>query len=112
MTKKTELIEFGMATVTPSGLKFQGRMFTNTKMIKNQWFLMSQLYGEWEVPVIFKPAAPDSIAILDIKGVEVASTVVVSQISDLDVKEAYFEAFNNLKTRLALQRNSLHDPED
>lgn len=112
MTKKTDTIEFGMAIVTPHGLKFQGRMFTNAKMIKNQWFLMSQLYGEWEVPVIFKPTETDTIALLDIKGVDVASTIEISVVGNVDSREAYFEAFNNLKMQLAIQRNSLHDNDE
>lgn len=112
MTKKTESIEFGMAIVTPHGLKFHGRMFTNAKMIKNQWFLMSQLYGEWEVPVIHNITEPDTIALLDIKGIDIASTVETSQIGDAEVKEAYFEAFNNLKMQLAIQRNSLRDKDE
>ncbi|GAA0852722.1 hypothetical protein GCM10008915_71520 [Bifidobacterium pullorum subsp. gallinarum] len=41
-----ERVKFGIALVTAKGLQFNEKIYTNSQMIKHQWFEHAAKYGE------------------------------------------------------------------
>lgn len=61
-----ELVQFslmptGVATVTTTGLAFQGRFYTCPLAIEERWFDRARQNGRWEVPVSYDPRDMDVV---------------------------------------------------
>ncbi|OAB30298.1 hypothetical protein PMSD_21210 [Paenibacillus macquariensis subsp. defensor] len=97
INKEMHEVGIGLATITANGMLFSGRMYSNELMIKYQWFEHAKNNGEWQMPIVFRPSEPDHILLLDVEGIEVATSIETNVAIDPDVKQAYFDSINNLK---------------
>lgn len=95
-------MSFGLARVTENGLFFNGNLYSNSSMIKYQWFELTKIYGEWEIPVLASKSDPHQIYLWDFQKFEIASAISDNNVltSD-DTRQAYFEVIANLKRELA-----------
>lgn len=105
--KDSDLKEFtmGLALVTGRGIVFNGYTYTNSRMIKSQWFEAAQMNGEWEIPVLYNQAEPDLLLLYDLNGLEVASAVEEQAEINEDTLDAYHEAINELKLRIMKRKD-------
>ncbi|TVY07046.1 hypothetical protein [Paenibacillus cremeus] len=105
MTNKTEEFQFGLATITAIGIKFQDKLYSNAMMIKNQLFHLAQIEGEWQIPVLYMETKPDLLVLLDLSNIAIATAIEVYKIDNPEIRQAYFEAINNLKSQLSHKKN-------
>lgn len=100
-----ERVRVGLALVTAKGLVFNEKTYTNTQMIKYQWFEHAAKFGEWECPIGYIESNPEYIVLFNHEEMEVATSIEVNtSILDEAVLQAYYEGINNLKTRLQIIR--------
>lgn len=95
-------VQFGLATVTGKGVVFNEKVYSNTQMIKNQWFELAQRTGSWTIPVLYNPEEVDHLVLFDMAGLEVASSVEEMPEIEPLVLECYYQALNSLKEKLKL----------
>ncbi|MFC7680304.1 hypothetical protein [Paenibacillus sp. GCM10028914] len=104
---KNERVKFGFALVTAEGLKFNDKIFSNSQMIKHQWFEHAAKYGEWECPIGYIESNLEFIVLFNKEEMEVATAVEINGIlKDEVVLQAYYEGINNLKSRLLSVRDN------
>ncbi|AJY76264.1 hypothetical protein [Paenibacillus beijingensis] len=97
-------IQFGLAMVTPKGLLFNNKFYSNQAMIKSKWFELSEREGNWHVPVLYSPAFPTKLFLFDMNSIEVATAIEhTSSISKEEV-ETYFQVMSNLKELFVEQK--------
>lgn len=95
-------VKFGIALITAKGLQFNEKIYTNSQMIKHQWFEHAAKYGEWECPIGYFESNLEYIFLFDKEEMEVATSVeLIGTFIDESVVQAYYEGINNLKARLA-----------
>ncbi|RED52900.1 TniQ family protein [Cohnella lupini] len=106
--KNALLNEFQMrlASVTGQGIVFNGNVYTNVRMVSNQWFEAAEKNGEWFIPVLYKPENPDFLLLYDMDGLEVASAVDAHEEMDKEIVNAYLETINDLKDRIIKRKDS------
>ncbi|MBP1991187.1 hypothetical protein [Paenibacillus eucommiae] len=100
-------IQFGLATVTSHGLKFRNKLFSNSLMIKNNWFENVALYGEWQVPILYRQSDLTEIMLFDLNEIEVATSIDEPKIVSEEYIQGYFEAIKNIKEQLSQQSKSI-----
>lgn len=94
-------VKFGIALVTAKGLQFNEKLYTNSQMIRHQWFEHAAKYGEWECPIGYIESNLEFIVLFDKEEMEVASSIELNgTLIDENVIQAYYEGINNLKARL------------
>ncbi|MBB3132247.1 hypothetical protein FHS19_006976 [Paenibacillus rhizosphaerae] len=94
-------VKFGIALVTAKGLQFNEKLYTNSQMIRHQWFEHAAKYGEWECPIGYIESNLEFIVLFDKEEMEVASSIELNgTLKDENVIQAYYEGINNLKARL------------
>ncbi|NBD28005.1 hypothetical protein [Paenibacillus glycinis] len=96
-------VEFGFATVTGKGLVFNNKLYSNAQMIKSQWFDLAQRTGSWTIPVLYNPEVEGHLVLLDVGGLEVASSIEEQQVIDPVILESYYSALNSLKERMEIK---------
>jgi hypothetical protein len=99
MNNKSEVKQLGVAIVTARGLFFEGRFYTNSKMIKNKWFEFAAKDGEWFIPILYQPSNQETLVLLDVDTQEVATTVEANLVSPSSELDAYYEKMQSLKER-------------
>ncbi|GGD62782.1 hypothetical protein [Paenibacillus nasutitermitis] len=93
-------LKIGIAKVTPNGLIFNDNVYSSPSMLKSQWFQFADRDGEWELPVLYLTEESNHVFLFDQDKMEIASAVINEvKLSD-EVLQAYYEALNNLKSRL------------
>jgi hypothetical protein len=92
-----ERIEIGLALVSQEGLIFNGKLYSNSMMIKEKWFIKARKQGEWKVPILFDFNTLDEVVVLHL---EVASSIERPIEIQLEVRQVYYEALENLKNQL------------
>lgn len=96
-----ERVKIGLALVTAKGLVFNEKIYTNSQMIKYQWFEHAAKFGEWECPVGYSEASPEYIVLFNHEEMEVATSVEINgTLQNEAILQAYYEGINNLKLRL------------
>ncbi|MGO4731159.1 hypothetical protein [Paenibacillus sp. 2KB_22] len=90
--------DVGIATVTAQGIKFNGRLYTNSAVIKKKWFVLAREEGEWKIPVVYLHNYYEAIIIISLKHQEV-SLATWFNVRDLNLKEVehYHKKLNQLK---------------
>ncbi|KAA8745352.1 hypothetical protein [Paenibacillus sp. UASWS1643] len=90
--------DIGIATVTAQGIIFNGRLYTNSAVIKKKWFVLAREEGEWKIPVVYLHNYYEAIIIISIKHQEVSLATCVN-VRDLNLKEVehYHKKINQLK---------------
>jgi hypothetical protein len=88
----------GFATVSATGLLFNGLVYTNAKMIKYKWFEHAAIDGEWQIPIFYQPQDISKIILFDLNAMEVATTV--RKPSESHNTLGYQDALRNLKEQI------------
>lgn len=97
----------GLATVSNLGLQFNGIIYSNSSMLKHNWFELAGKQGSWQIPIFYNPSDPSTVMFFDLDSVELATSIEnTSNITD-EMKLLYFDAINFLKERLYDSRNNL-----
>lgn len=104
MQRDNNDVLFGLATVTGQGILFNDRVYSNTQMIKHQWFELAQKTGSWTIPILFNPAESEHVFILDMGGLEVASSLEKGPEVEPVILESYYQALNVLKEQIRLKK--------
>lgn len=106
INKMKSEIRVGLATVSRNGLLINGIYYSNSKMIKKQWFEHAKINGEWQIPVLFDSSNVNQIMLFDFNNMELASSIE-NKVVDWDplILIAYQEAIENLKEQLFRSRN-------
>jgi|GEM_PF-2871160 len=95
--------ELGIATVTTSGLHFNGLVYTCASMIKLKWFEHAAVEGGWKVIILHDPENPTNILIFDIHSIDIATSIHVPIESEDTVQ--YQSAIRQLKEQLRSAKN-------
>ncbi|WP_010503542.1 hypothetical protein [Paenibacillus elgii] len=106
MSDENSPIKLGLATVSSNGLLFQGKIYSNSNMIKHKWFELAEKQGEWQIPIFYQPLDMSEILLFDLQSIEVATSIDTSNEISPEMKELYFEALNFLKTYVREQKPS------
>lgn len=102
-----EKVRSGLALVTAKGLVFKDNIYTNSQMIKYQWFEHAAKFGEWECPIGYIESSPEYIVLFNHEQMEVATSIEINgTLQDEAILQAYYEGINNLKMRLQTIRES------
>ncbi|MBP1991186.1 hypothetical protein [Paenibacillus eucommiae] len=75
-------LQFGLAQITPEGLLFEERSYTNEAMIRCGWFEHASIYGAWEIPILFHSQIHNEVLLFDLQSIEVATSTEVSALQD------------------------------
>lgn len=84
-----------IATITPTGIAFNTRMYTCRRAIKEQWFGCSTHY-ERNIPVLYRPNDISTIIIGSIEDGDVCRQVMITPFEGKRLTE-YHEALDCLK---------------
>ncbi|WP_256256456.1 hypothetical protein [Paenibacillus sp. BC26] len=95
-------VQFGLATVTGKGVVFNDRVYSNTQMIKNQWFELALRTGSWTIPILYNPDEGEHLVLFDTAGLEVASSIEEGPEIEPAILESYYQALNSLKDQMKL----------
>jgi hypothetical protein len=94
------------STITSDGIDFKGVLYTCPLAIKEQWFLPQENNEERGLSACFDPANPDLLLLLiEEVGLIPAYKKLVLKPMAPEMLEAYFSAFNALKSEWKLKRN-------
>lgn len=58
---KLSLMPREMATVTASGIRFEGMHYTTERALRDEWYVRARREGHWKVPVTYDPRRMDLI---------------------------------------------------
>ncbi|MFE9279608.1 hypothetical protein ACQKLN_24920 [Paenibacillus glucanolyticus] len=71
-------VRFGLGLITPKGLVFNEKTYTNAQMIKYQWFEHAAKFGDWECPIGYIESNPEYIVLFNHNEMEVATSSEVN----------------------------------
>ncbi|MGM0881143.1 MAG: hypothetical protein ACQEXQ_08880 [Bacillota bacterium] len=89
--------KFSYATVSSEGLIFENRIYTNSSMIRYQWFEQAAIYGNWKIPIFYLANDLEHIFLLDATSLNVATSIENPSLFDEDLKQAYQAAICRFK---------------
>ncbi|BFT72314.1 hypothetical protein [Paenibacillus sp. P36] len=101
-----ELLHLDIAQVTPKGLFFEGKTYTNSNMIKKKWFEHALREGTWQIPILFLRPNLDFLLIFDSGTYVIATPVEINQ-SPPEIINIYQEKLRALKEQF-FEKNKKH----
>src|SRR5690606_15387400 len=105
MKQNGTYLQFSLATVSPEGLVFENRVYTNSLMIRLQWFEHAALHGNWKIPIFFLTTNHEQIFLLDTNSIQVATSVENPTLIDEKVKQVYQAEICQLKELISEKKS-------
>jgi hypothetical protein len=96
-----ENIQLEFATVTASGLIFQEKVYTNSSMVKYKWFDLAKNHGEWQIPILYRPANSTEIMLFDLQAIEIATSINNNIDINPEELQNYYDTLRKLKKQIA-----------
>jgi hypothetical protein len=101
-------MRIGIATVTNTGILFNEVYFSCSKAIRDQWFELAWINGNWDIVILYEHTNLTRIYLNDIQLDErEVCNVIIRQTVSGEKLELYFESIQKLRVLKKLQ-NSNH----